>query len=60
MTSSESLHGSLVSCLCVTESRPEFWPWLWWGFAKQDYEPRELAVIDSSPEPLLSDAPASG
>jgi glycosyltransferase involved in cell wall biosynthesis len=49
--------GPLVSCLCVTESRAEFWPWLWWGFAKQDYENRELVVVDSSPDPLASDDP---
>jgi glycosyltransferase involved in cell wall biosynthesis len=49
--------GPLVSCLCVTESRPEFWPWLWWGFAKQDHEQRELVVVDSSPCPLVSDDP---
>lgn len=47
----------LVSCLCVTESRPEFWPWLWWGFAKQDHDNRELVVVDSSPEPVVSDDP---
>lgn len=49
--------GPLVSCLCVTESRPEFWPWLWWGFAKQDYEDRELVVVDSSPVPVVSEDP---
>jgi glycosyltransferase involved in cell wall biosynthesis len=49
--------GPLVSCLCVTESRAEFWPWLWWSFAKQDYENRELVVVDSSPDPLASDDP---
>jgi len=47
----------LVSCLCVTESRAEFWPWLWWSFAKQDYENRELVVVDSSPDPVASDDP---
>jgi glycosyltransferase involved in cell wall biosynthesis len=47
--------GPLVSCLCVTESRAEFWPWLWWSFAKQDYENRELVVVDSSPDPLASE-----
>lgn len=47
----------LVSCLCVTESRAEFWPWLWWSFAKQDYENRELVVVDSSPDPVVSNDP---
>jgi glycosyltransferase involved in cell wall biosynthesis len=41
----------------VTESRPEFWPWLWWSFAKQDHEHRELVVVDSSPAPVISDDP---
>lgn len=57
MRARDPLPGPLVSCLCVTESRPEFWPWLWWGFAKQDYEPRELVVVDSSPDPLVADEP---
>ena len=47
----------LVSCLCVTEARPDLWPWLWWSFAKQDYENRELVVVDSSPVPLVTDDP---
>jgi hypothetical protein len=38
----------LVSCLCVTEDRPAFLPWLFWNFRKQDYESRELVVVDSS------------
>lgn len=49
--------GTLVSCLCVTESRPQFWPWLWWNFAKQDHADRELVIVDSSPEPLVCDDP---
>ncbi len=47
----------LVSCLCVTESRAEFWPWLWWGFAKQDWRNRELVVVDGSPVPVVVDDP---
>ncbi len=42
----------LVSCLCVTEDRPAFLPWLYWNFRKQDYEARELVIVDSSSEPL--------
>lgn len=49
--------GPLVSCLCVTESRPEFWPWLYWGFDKQDHGRRELVVVDSSPDPLATEDP---
>jgi hypothetical protein len=41
----------LVSCLCVTEDRPAFLPWLLWNYRKQDYEPRELVVVDSSLAP---------
>jgi len=41
----------LFSCLCVTEDRPAFMPWLLWNFDKQDYEPRELVVVDSSLTP---------
>lgn len=46
-----------VSCLCVTQDRPEFWPWLWWNFDKQDHRSRELIVVDSSPVPVRSDDP---
>jgi glycosyltransferase involved in cell wall biosynthesis len=41
----------LASCLCVTEARPAFMPWLWWNFEKQTHPLRELVVVDSSPEP---------
>jgi glycosyltransferase involved in cell wall biosynthesis len=57
MTAPGAASVPLVSCLCVTESRAEFWPWLSWGFAKQDHENRELVVVDSSPEPVVSDDP---
>lgn len=50
--------GLLVSCLCVTESRPSFIPWLLWNFRKQDYPARELIVVDSSPHSLSSILPA--
>ncbi|GAA1552848.1 hypothetical protein GCM10009789_03020 [Kribbella sancticallisti] len=49
---SEESRTQLVSCLCVTESRRAFWPWLWWNFEKQDHPHRELVVVDSSPEPI--------
>ncbi|MEN8130204.1 MAG: glycosyltransferase family A protein [Pseudomonadota bacterium] len=42
----------LVSCLCVTEGRPEFMPWLLWCYDRQSWVNRELVVIDSSLEPL--------
>jgi hypothetical protein len=43
---------SLVSCLCVTERRPAFMPWLLWNFDKQTYAAKELIIVDSSPEPF--------
>ena len=39
---------SLVSCLCVTEGRSAFLPWLHWNFRKQDYAARELVIVDGS------------
>ncbi len=41
-----------VSCLCVTEDRPAFIPWLVWNFEKQTWTDKELVVIDSSKEPI--------
>jgi hypothetical protein len=42
----------------VTEDRPAFLPWLLWNYRKQDYEPRELVIVDSSRRPaLVSDEP---
>jgi hypothetical protein len=40
-----------VSCLCVTEDRPAFLPWLLWNYRKQDFPARELVVVDSSSGP---------
>lgn len=39
----------VVSCLCVTGGRPAFLPWLLWNYDKQDYQHRELVVVDDSP-----------
>ncbi len=47
----------LVSCLCVTESRAEFMPWLLWGFDRQTYRERELVIVDSSEQPFKCDRP---
>ena len=44
----------LVSCLCVTEGRAAFMPWLLWSFDRQSYPNKELVVVDSSPQPLIS------
>lgn len=48
----------LISCLCVTEGRGAFSPWLLWGFKRQTWPNKELVVIDSSARPLESDDPA--
>ena len=42
----------LFSCLCVTEDRPAFLPWLLWNFEKQTHPHCELVVVDSSVEPI--------
>ena len=44
--------GPLVSCLCVTEGRAAFMPWLLWCFDRQTWPHRQLVIIDSSLEPL--------
>ena len=41
-----------VSCLCVTEKRSPFMPWLLWCFDRQKWAERELVIVDSSPEPV--------
>lgn len=42
----------LVSCLCVTENRAAFMPWLLWGYDRQRWPRRELVIVDSSPLPF--------
>ena len=49
----------LVSCLCVTEGRAAFMPWLLWGFERQTWPHKELVVVDSSAVPWTG-APAEG
>ena len=49
-------HG-LVSCLCVTQDRPAFLPWLEWNYRKQDHAARELVIVDSSTEPVAPEDP---
>ena len=46
------MRENLISCLCVTENRPEFMPWLLWCYDRQTYPHRELVIIDSSPAPF--------
>lgn len=49
---SRMAQDTLVSCLCVTERRPTFMPWLMWCFERQTWPNRELIIVDSSPEPF--------
>lgn len=42
-----------ISCLCVTENRPAFVPWLLWCFERQTWPDKELVIVDSS-EPALT------
>jgi len=42
----------LVSCLCVTENRQAFMPWLLWNYDRQFWNRRELIVVDSSDPPV--------
>jgi hypothetical protein len=42
----------LASCLCVTEGRTAFMPWLLWCFDRQVSPRRELVIVDSSEQPL--------
>lgn len=52
MQGSPDRSGPLVSCLCVTEGRTAFMPWLLWNYDRQRWPRRELVVIDSSPRPV--------
>ena len=47
----------LFSCLCVTENRPAFMPWLLWNYDRQTWSQRELVIVDSSPQSFTSDRP---
>lgn len=42
----------LISCLCITENRPQFIPWLLWCYDRQTWKNKELVIVDSSLEPL--------
>ena len=42
----------LVSCLCVTENRQAFMPWVLWNFDRQTWRKRELVIVDSSDPPI--------
>ena len=53
-TSGELPDRPLVSCLCVTEGRAAFIPWLLWCFDRQTWPHRELLIFDSSDRPFMS------
>ncbi|HEY3496848.1 MAG TPA: glycosyltransferase family 2 protein, partial [Polyangiaceae bacterium] len=40
-----------MSCLCVTEDRAAFLPWLLWCFDRQTWPRKELVIVDSSLAP---------
>jgi hypothetical protein len=42
----------LISCLCVTENRAAFIPWMLWNYDRQTWARRELVIVDSSEPPL--------
>ncbi len=46
------LNAPTVSCLCVTEGRSAFMPWLLWCYDRQSWPRRELVIVDSSHQPL--------
>jgi glycosyltransferase involved in cell wall biosynthesis len=49
-----------ISCLCITEDRPEFMEFLLWNYHKQSFKgKKELVVIDSSLESSLDVVDAS-
>jgi glycosyltransferase involved in cell wall biosynthesis len=41
----------LVSCLCVTDDREPFLPWLSWNFGRQTWPYRELVIVTSTDVP---------
>lgn len=47
------MSNELISCLCVTEDRENFIPWLLWNYNKQTWKNKELIIIDSSKNPLI-------
>jgi glycosyltransferase involved in cell wall biosynthesis len=57
ISSAPAGESGLVSCLCVTEDRPAFRPWLGWNYQKQDYPARELVIVDSSSTSTALDVP---
>ncbi len=52
MTALNGCDAPLISCLCVTENRTAFMPWLLWNYDRQSWQNRELVIVDSSAEPV--------
>jgi glycosyltransferase involved in cell wall biosynthesis len=42
----------LISCIMPTRNRPQFVPQAVWYFLRQDYERRELVVVDDGRTPV--------
>ena len=42
-----------ISCLAITEGRPEFAEWLCWQYLKQDYQDREFILVASAKDGKL-------
>src|SRR5438067_1124522 len=51
------MSGPLVSCIMPTRDRPRFVPQAISYFLRQDYEPRELIVIDDGDVPVADLVP---
>lgn len=60
MTGEMNAEPPLVSCLCVTEGRAPFMPWLLWAFERQTWPHKELVIVDSSATPWRLAADARG
>src|SRR5262245_29936465 len=52
-----STRRPLVSCLMVTRDRRQFVAQSVWYFLRQDYEPRELLVVDDGVDPVADVLP---
>lgn len=48
------MSNPLISCLCVTENRPDFMPWLLWNWKRQTHNSTELVIVDASEKPFKS------
>lgn len=42
----------MIDCLCITENRPEWMPWVVWQFDRQTIQQKRLIIVDSSRFPM--------